>query len=65
MAGLVTQLQVLAQESGCFLDISALIDLSICPNINVKADRPKIVNVKEDGHICITPTEVSRKDPDG
>lgn len=58
MSDIVAQLEVLSQESGCLLDISAIIDLSICPKIDVKTHKPHKVEEKDD-YICVIPTEVS------
>ena len=36
MADIIAQLEVLSRESGCLVDLSALIDLSVCPKIDIK-----------------------------
>lgn len=56
MADIISQLQVLSQETGCLLDLTALLDLSICPSINILTSRPHKVEEKDD-YIYITPTE--------
>lgn len=58
MSDIVAQLEVISKESGCILDISAILDLSICPKIDVKTHKPHTMEEKDD-YICITPTEVS------
>jgi len=56
MSDIVAQLEVLAQESGCLIDISAIIDTSICSKIDVKTHKPHKVEEKDD-YICVIPTE--------
>ena len=58
MSDIVAQLEVLSRESGCLIDLSAIIDLSICPKIDLKTHKkPHKIEEKEDV-ICVTPTEV-------
>jgi hypothetical protein len=57
MSDIVAQLEVLSQESGCLLDLSAILDLSICPKIDLKTDKDHKVEEKDDV-ICVTPTHV-------
>lgn len=57
MSDIVAQLEVLSKESGCLIDLSAIIDLSVCPKIDIKTTKPHKVEEKED-YICVTPSEV-------
>ncbi|CAM1504827.1 Fc.00g024180.m01.CDS01 [Cosmosporella sp. VM-42] len=58
MADIITQLQVLSRDRGCLLDISAILDLSICPRIDIRTDRPHKVEQKDE-YVYVTPTENS------
>lgn len=53
MADIIAQLEVLSRESGCLIDLTAI--LSVCPKIDFKTDRPHKVEDKDD-YICVTPT---------
>lgn len=55
MSDIVAQLEVLSRESGCLIDISAILNLSICPKVEVITDKPHVVEEKDDV-VCITPT---------
>lgn len=58
MADIVAQLEVLSQETGCLIDLSTVLNLSLCPKINFKTDKPHKIEDKDD-YICVTSTEVS------
>ena len=58
MSDIVAQLQVLSRESGCLIDLSAIVDLAVCPRIDIKPGKGHTVEEKEDV-ICVTPTKVS------
>ena len=56
MSDIVAQLQVLAKESGCFVDLTAILDAAVCPKIDIKTEKDHKVEQKDDT-ICVTPTE--------
>jgi hypothetical protein len=58
MADIIAQLEVLSRDSGCLLDLSAIIDLGVCKKIDIKTDRPHKIEKKDD-YVCVTPTGVS------
>lgn len=58
MSDIVAQIEVLARESGCLIDISAVLNLAVCPKVDIIAEKPHVVEEKGD-YVCITPTEVS------
>jgi hypothetical protein len=58
MSDIVAQIEVLAKESGCLIDISAILDLAVCPKVDIITEKPHVVEEKDD-YVCITPTEVS------
>lgn len=58
MSDIVAQLEVLSRESGCLIDLSAIVDLSVCPKIDIKPGKDHKVEEKDDV-ICVTPTKVS------
>jgi hypothetical protein len=53
----VAKLEVLSQESGCLLDLSAILDLSVCPKIDIFLPRPHHVKEEKKDVVCVTPTE--------
>jgi len=55
MSDIIAQLEVLSRESGCLIDLSAILDLSICPKIDIRTDKGHMVEQKDD-YICVTPT---------
>lgn len=55
MADIIAQLEVLSRDSGCLLDLSAIIDLGVCKKIDIKTDRPHKIEKKDD-YVCVTPT---------
>ncbi|KAM5379354.1 hypothetical protein ACJZ2D_004052 [Fusarium nematophilum] len=52
---IIAQLEVIGRESGCLLDITTLIDLSICPTIEIIGKKPHKVDEKDD-YVQVTPT---------
>jgi hypothetical protein len=58
MADIIAQLEVLSKESGCLIDISAIVDLSLCPKIDIISQQPTQVE-QDDDTICVTPSGVS------
>ncbi|KAH7122180.1 hypothetical protein B0J13DRAFT_456363 [Dactylonectria estremocensis] len=60
MSDIISQLQVIIRESGCLLDLTAILDLSICPKIDILTERPHKVEEKQD-YITVTATEGSKK----
>ncbi|KAI5459116.1 hypothetical protein BGZ63DRAFT_455942 [Mariannaea sp. PMI_226] len=59
MADIIAQLQVLSRDNGCLLDISALLDLSICPNVNIQTKRPHKIAQSPD-YVTVTPTNYKK-----
>lgn len=57
MSDIIAHLEVLSQESGCILDLSAILDQSICPKVDLKTHKGHTVEENDD-YICVTPTEV-------
>ncbi|KAI6784633.1 uncharacterized protein J7T54_006678 [Emericellopsis cladophorae] len=55
MSDIVAQLEVLSRESGCLIDLSAILDLTVCPKIDIRTDKGHMVEQKDD-YICVTPT---------
>ena len=56
MANAIANIPVTLLGGGCLLDISALIDISICPTLNIiKGSRPHKVH-NEPQTICVTPS---------
>lgn len=57
MADIIAKLEVLSKESGCLLDLSAIIDLSVCPKIDILTPGHHHTHHDND-HVYVTPTEV-------
>lgn len=58
MADIIASLDVLSQQTGCLIDLSAILDLSICPKVDIKTQKPHTIEQKDD-YVCVTSTEVS------
>jgi hypothetical protein len=53
----IAQIDVRLLEGGCLLDLSAILDLSVCPKIDIFLPRPHKVEEKKNDVVCVTPTE--------
>jgi len=53
---LVAQIEVLSQDNGCLLDLSAILDVSVCPTIDLHLPKPHSWEAHGDDYVQITPT---------
>jgi hypothetical protein len=59
LVDLVAKLEVLSKDNGCLLDLSAILDVSICPTLDIFMHKPHHFQPVDDDHICVTPTQKS------
>ncbi|KAH7156711.1 hypothetical protein EDB81DRAFT_945127 [Dactylonectria macrodidyma] len=64
MSDIISQLQVIIRESGCLLDLTAILNLSICPKIDILAPQPYKVEQEQD-YITVTTSEKKKKPQGG
>lgn len=57
MSDIVARLEVIARESGCLIDLSTILDKTVCPKITIRTEHPHKTE-DEVEYIYITPSEV-------